>query len=265
MTMGDNKGEQEEISSDPGADGFAVVIQNEGLDALGQYGRGIGYDGIKRSVAVEFDTYHNPTVNDPNGNHIGIQSMGRLENSSRHAPPANLAFTSAIPRMMADGSTYHAFIEYEAKRLRVYFNTEPSFQRPVLVRDVDLDSLIGLDEEGRAWVGITSATGRSVEQHEIVRWEMNGCAARATVSVDAEPQDYVESAVPFVIRGSRLARYVDGPVTIAVYDLQGRLMWSGITNDANLDLCGYVYDNGCYVVHIMSHEASAAIPWLYLR
>ena len=67
-----------------GADGFAFVIQNQDLGAVGAYGiytraeantilgKGIGYDGISRSLVVEFDTFLND--NDPSDHHISIQS-----------------------------------------------------------------------------------------------------------------------------------------------------------------------------------------------
>jgi hypothetical protein len=265
MALGDNLGEEEDIPSDPGADGFAVVIQNEGLGALGQYGRGIGYDGIKRSIAVEFDTYHNPTVNDPNGNHIGVQSMGRLENTSRHTPPANLAFTSDIPAMKADGTTYYAFVEYASKQLRVYFNDKPSFQRPVLVRDIDIDSLIELDDQGRAWVGITSATGQSVEQHEVVRWEINGCAADATVGVAERSIHPDVSSTGITIHGTQLRAAGQGPSIVAVVDCQGRVIWSDVTNSEVTDLSQYVRQSGFYAVRVVRDGLACTIPWILVR
>ncbi|MBU3742343.1 MAG: hypothetical protein FGM24_08680 [Candidatus Kapabacteria bacterium] len=265
MTRGDNLGEEEEVPSDPGADGVAIVVQNQAPDAIGQYGRGIGYDGIKQSLAIEFDTYHNTAVNDPNGNHIGVQSMGRLENTSRHGPPANLAFTSSIPSMKADGTVYYAFVEYADARLRVYFNDRPSFLRPVVERYVNLDSLIGLDADGRAWVGVTSATGQSIEQHEIVQWEINSCAADATVGVDTRSQEAKPIDISFTINDSRLLRRTDDVVTVTVHDCQGRFIWTAVTNDLDIDLSEHVGQSGCYIVRVLSPSAVYTRAWMFVR
>lgn len=55
-----------------GADGFAFVIQNVFPDALGNQGRGLGYEGIFGALAVEFDTYHNFDQMDYYENHVSV-------------------------------------------------------------------------------------------------------------------------------------------------------------------------------------------------
>lgn len=39
-----------------GGDGFAFVIQHQHQLAMGNYGSGIGFDGILQAMAIEFDT-----------------------------------------------------------------------------------------------------------------------------------------------------------------------------------------------------------------
>jgi len=102
----------------PPADGIAFVIQNSALSALGQTGGSIGYadgatcdgetcvnsgGGIPNSLAVEFDTFDNgAATDDPNANHIGIQSCGIVGGVPQPNSPATaktaLAFPSAISR-----------------------------------------------------------------------------------------------------------------------------------------------------------------------
>lgn len=263
FTNGDDKGEQEELPSVPGADGIAVVIQNEGLEALGQYGRGIGYDGIKRSIAVEVDTYQNTTVLDPDGNHIGLQSMGKQANSSRHAPPANLGFSNAIPKLLADGTTYYMYLDYADKRLRVYLNDRPVFTQALINREIDIDSLIGLDSNGMAWIGITSATGQSVEQHEIVRWEINGCAAESTVSVPTQPTDHQFKTC--ILDGTRLLRSTSDVAQLSLVDVRGKIVWRGSTEDREIDLSPHVLHPGWFTVVVESAGTTIALPLVIIR
>jgi hypothetical protein len=265
MRNGNDNGDLEEVPSAPGADGIALVIQNEGPQAIGQYGRGIGYDGIKRSIAVEFDTYHNSPVNDPNGNHIGIQSMGKAQNTSRHAPPANLGFTSNVLPMRADGSVYYAYMEYVNKQIRVYLNDRPSFQAPALVRDIDIDSLIGFDSVGKVWVGITSATGRSVEEHEIIRWEINACPEDSPVSVIDRQPDTRSPIAPFVIVEDRLLRDDADPCVVEIIDIRGRVVWTTSTTAREIDLPTAIVASGQYIVSMRSVTGTSMQRWLVMH
>jgi hypothetical protein len=80
-------------------DGLAFIIQNSsstdssmgasgaGLTALGANKdaagfSGLGYTGIKNSLAIEFDINQNAW--DPNGNHVAVQSCGQASNTPVH-------------------------------------------------------------------------------------------------------------------------------------------------------------------------------------
>jgi WD40 repeat protein len=58
----------------PGADGLALVLQNNSIYELGGNGGGIGYSGIKKGVAFELDLFRNLIdFADDNGNHFAFQ------------------------------------------------------------------------------------------------------------------------------------------------------------------------------------------------
>jgi hypothetical protein len=88
----------------PGADGLAFVLQNDRLDALGADKGGIGYEGIPRSLAIEFDVWPNNGAHcgpytdcpraDPEEYPIAIHSRGALSNSCL---PAAHGATAAAP------------------------------------------------------------------------------------------------------------------------------------------------------------------------
>jgi Legume lectin domain len=172
-------------TSAPPADGFAFVIQNSGLTALGANGGGIGYGtnpdspnqaGIFDSLAVEFDTFQN--TGDPNGNHVAIQNCGTGQNSSDETAlfgedqACNLGTDSELPITLADGNVHTVVINYDANssqcesgRLSIYLDGN----MPILTSCFDLAARLGL-EGGTAFVGFTGATGADVEDNDILNW-----------------------------------------------------------------------------------------------
>jgi uncharacterized repeat protein (TIGR01451 family) len=131
-------------------DGIAFVIQNSSLAALdpdtgGTDGCSLGYGddpantgctsatgGIPSSLAVEFDTFQN--TDDPNANHVAIQSCGTAANSSDNlvngvlgAPgPCNIAINpltgltlngAPITITLADGNIHTVTITYTPSNL----------------------------------------------------------------------------------------------------------------------------------------------------
>src|SRR5262249_33928440 len=67
----------------PGADGFALCLQNNGPEALGGRGSAGGFalgeprrygkgSGISQSIAIFFDTIKNPETHDPSGNYVAV-------------------------------------------------------------------------------------------------------------------------------------------------------------------------------------------------
>jgi len=197
------------------ADGFAFVIQNSSVSALdpdnGADGCSLGYGddpagtgctsatgGIPNSVAVEFDTYQNG--DDPNNNHVAIQSCGTAANSSDNLvggvlgdpAPCNIAINpltgltnpvtgAPITITLADGSVHSATITYTPTPLPTALNCIVE-GTPVPCIDVTLDGVdlfnggvpfnmasIGLNN-GAAWVGFTGATGGDDEDTDILGW-----------------------------------------------------------------------------------------------
>ena len=189
-----------------GADGFAFVVQNQDGMALGMGGYGLGYEGIKNSIAIEFDTYYNPELLDPWENHISVQTRGwRHENSANHTYA--LATMAGGPEI-ADG-THTVKIRYspafdEDILFTSKFAATPwvthyidnadwvhgglgdwgtgmgtlqifvdDMMSPLLALPLNLDASLHLNS-GRAWVGFTAATGEERWQvHDILRWDFS--------------------------------------------------------------------------------------------
>lgn len=161
------------------ADGFAFVIQNTSVSAIGGPGGAVGYStnpfggpaGIANSLAIVFDSYDNNGAGFSQAgtaNVIQIQSRGLQSNNP--TSDANLAISGA-QSAFADGTIKTVRIAYTpGSGIEVFYQNLAS---PVLTLAIDLSSQIALSGN-QSWVGLTSATGGSPQRHEILDWSFNG-------------------------------------------------------------------------------------------
>ena len=156
-----------------GADGFAVVLQNSGLDALGSPGSAGGFAlgesrygnraAIPQSIAVFFDVFRNPELSDPSDNYIAICTAGKP--SQMQWPPPRLAQTRGLPVNLKDGREHEALISYRPPVMTVSVDGNV-----VLKSTVDLSTVI--DGDGAAYAGFTASTGNGFLNHDILTWSM---------------------------------------------------------------------------------------------
>lgn len=206
------------------ADGFAFVIQNSSVTALdpdnGADGCSLGFGdapdgsctsttgGITNSLAVEFDTYQNFDIDDPNGNHVAIQSCGMAANSVEGPPlpgSCQIANNSLVglldprgnPLNLADGYPHTVTITYTPSTLS---NCGPQGISSCSTIDVLVDNndlfpansnpvffslnSIGLNS-GNAWVGFTGTTGGGNDNQDILNWTFTPQAQSAVISQNA--------------------------------------------------------------------------------
>jgi hypothetical protein len=159
-------------NSGGGADGMALVIQNapRGQHALGDSGMGIGYAGIRNSVAIELDTWMNPasdwpppSVGDPSANEISVHARGPHK-SNRSNEKYSLGSATTIPTL-SSGTVHTLRVSYAARRLTVGLDGH----RSLITLTLNLPRLVAVKGHGKnAWVGVTAATGAATENHDVI-------------------------------------------------------------------------------------------------
>lgn len=167
-----------------GTDGFAFVVQNSGPDALGGVGSALGFGvsdstwpphpGIPWAVAVFFDTYRNKEEGDPSSNYIGIRANGNP--AETRWPPGRLADSPNLSVRLKDGKVHTARILFQPPVLSVFLDGSAA---PVVETIVDLS--IATDQQGRAWVGFSAATGGGWQNHDILSWSFGRAEASSSM------------------------------------------------------------------------------------
>ena len=152
-----------DIPQNPG-DGFAFVIQNSDIFALGEASYGIGYTDIRNSVAVEFDTTFQGYSGDVGAQHIGVHTRGTDANTSHESASIGRVAPDVF---LADGLPHLVRVEYSPGTLNVFVD---AMNVPTLTVSLDLADTLRLDD-GKAWVGFTASTEPGFrENHDILSW-----------------------------------------------------------------------------------------------
>lgn len=146
-----------------GADGLVFVVQTVSNTAGGA-GGGIGYQGLAKSLGVEFDTYNNGGGDGSNGNHVGIDLAGSVNSAAR----ANIA------TRMNNGSIWSVWVDYngvtDLLEVRLLEGTGSRPGAATLSYTVDLPGQLTTTD---AFVGFTSGTGSGWGNHDILAWQFN--------------------------------------------------------------------------------------------
>ncbi|MBC7924448.1 MAG: hypothetical protein H7039_02220 [Bryobacteraceae bacterium] len=161
----------------PGADGFAFVVQSIGDSAKGGWGASGGFGagdgrgrgegrGIPKSMAVFFDTHHNPEDKDPSDNYVVICNSG--PKGKLRWPPARLGLNDDLPVRLKDGQVHTARIVYDPPVLSVFLDSDAAILKTVV------DPALMSGPDGKAWVGFTASTGGGYENHDILSWSFRG-------------------------------------------------------------------------------------------
>jgi hypothetical protein len=147
------------------ADGFTFVIQNQGLNAVGSSGGGLGYGppttgpgpSIGKSVALKFDIHSNSGEGNDS---TGIYVNGALPT----VPATNLTSTGVV---LASGHVIHAHIVYNGTTLTLVLTDSTSSATATTSYAVNIPSVVG---SNTAYVGFTGGTGGTSAVQDILDW-----------------------------------------------------------------------------------------------
>jgi subtilase family serine protease len=148
-----------------GGDGLVFVLQSTGdANILGEGGGMLGYQGIGNSLGIEFDTWNNGSIDDYNGNHVGINFNGSVD-SNRTIP---------ISTPFNNGEVWSAWVDYDGVddvlQVRLSPNSDQRPYSPLFSQSIDLGLILNLDQ---VRVGFTAATGGASGQHDILNWNFD--------------------------------------------------------------------------------------------
>lgn len=148
-----------------GADGIAFVVQTNSNN-VGGIGGGIGYDGIANSVAVEFDTWNNGSIDGNSSNHVGIDLGGSVNSVAR---------AEVTEGDLNNGQIWSAWVDYNGLTdlLEVRLALGAAAARPDdadLSYITDLVTALGTTD---AYVGFTSGTGAAYAAHDVLAWQFH--------------------------------------------------------------------------------------------
>jgi hypothetical protein len=156
------------VTGNTGGDGIAFVVHDadSGTSTVAEGGGGIGYHGIPKSIAVEFDTFCNQNdVGDTNDNHVSIHSQG--QNPNNVGEFASIGDAQSVAVDMSNGQVHTAKIVYAPNTMKVFIDGQLVVSAPV-----NLATRLSLDD-GKAYLGFTSSTGAARENHDIKSWSFS--------------------------------------------------------------------------------------------
>ena len=143
--------------SNPAADGMTFTIQGVGSGAIGANGKGLGYAGIPKSIAVKFDLHSNAGE--------GSDSTGFYLNGANPTVPSIDLTNTGID--LHSGDYFNAHVTYDGTNLSVTLTDAVTLASYSYISVVNIPSIVG---GNTAYVGFTGATGATSASQKVTAW-----------------------------------------------------------------------------------------------
>jgi hypothetical protein len=141
--------------ANPVADGFTFCIQNSSTTALGSSGSGLGYAGIKNSVALKFDIYNDAGE--------GTNSIGVFTGGASPTTPA----TTLSNISLTSGDLMHCSLAYSGSTLSITITDLVTGKAYTGSLSMNVASAIG---GTTGYVGFTASTATSTSKVYILNF-----------------------------------------------------------------------------------------------
>lgn len=162
---------------------MTFVIQGTGLTALGSAGGGLGYNGIVKSVAIDFDLFNNDSE--------GINSTG-LRSGGNPGIVKNLNGTGID---LHSGHIFTAAMSYDGTTLQVTLTDTVTKATATQSYAVNIPALVGGNS---AYVGFTGGTGGLTAVQKILNWTYSATTSSslAVAAIDRSAASAASSFSP---------------------------------------------------------------------
>ncbi len=159
--------------TDPGADGFTLFLAQHRNHVGANNGGDLGYEGVRHSVAVTFDTYQNTT--DPGNNQVTVEQNGDV---TAHLPgaygfPYGVSYCAGARRLgcMVDGDIWTVDVTYDGHAMTVA--VQDGANAPSTVVDRYPIDLVGITQSPDVFVGMSAGTGELSENIDILDFTLD--------------------------------------------------------------------------------------------
>lgn len=160
------------------ADGMTFTIQNTAATAVGTAGGGLGYNSIKKSVAIKFDLYNN-LGEGPNSTGMSINGV---RGSSIDLTGSGIDLHS--------GHIFNVGMIYDGTTLQVTITDALTLATATQSYQVNIPALLGANT---GWVGFTGGTGGQTAIQNVLKWTYSPTTA-VTVSAPTGLQSTAATA-----------------------------------------------------------------------
>ncbi len=177
---------------DGSGDGMALVIHDDGngTATIGGSGSGLGYDGIDRAVAFEYDTFSFSDVEFPE-HHLSVQTFN---GDSVFADDSSSAAAAWQFSQLSDGAAHTLRVTNIDSRAFMFIDgsSVPELHAPLDMSNVGGQDIT--DSNGKAYVGLTAANGAVRADWDVLSWSFTpgttGCNSPAITSAPSGRRVY---------------------------------------------------------------------------